>query len=52
MLEGVVSIPHFWYGKANANILTEIHCREPIMGYPYVNPQVARSGRLDNENVE
>jgi anaerobic selenocysteine-containing dehydrogenase len=32
--EGVVLIPHGWPGKANANILTDTLCREPIMGYP------------------
>jgi len=34
MREGVVSIPHGWPGEANVNLLTDIHCREPIMGYP------------------
>jgi anaerobic selenocysteine-containing dehydrogenase len=34
ILEGVVSIPHGWPGEANVNLLTDIHCREPIMGYP------------------
>jgi len=32
--EGVVLIPHGWPGEANANILTDTLCREPIMGYP------------------
>jgi anaerobic selenocysteine-containing dehydrogenase len=32
--EGVVLVPHGWPGEANANLLTDIHCREPIMGYP------------------
>lgn len=32
--EGVVLVPHGWEGKANANMLTDVHCREPIMGYP------------------
>ena len=30
--EGVVSIPHGWPGEANVNLLSDIHCREPIMG--------------------
>ena len=32
--EGVVLIPHGWPGEANANLLTDTECREPIMGYP------------------
>ena len=32
--EGVVFIPHGWAGEANANLLTDAQCREPIMGYP------------------
>ncbi len=32
--EGVVLIPHGWPGEANANLLTDTLCREPIMGYP------------------
>ena len=40
MREGVVSIPHGWPGEANVNILTDIHCREPIMGYPQMKSQL------------
>ena len=32
--EGVVLVPHGWGGEANANLLTDVRCREPIMGYP------------------
>lgn len=32
--EGVVFVPHGWPGEANANLLTDATCREPIMGYP------------------
>jgi len=32
--EGVVLVPHGWGGDANANLLTDVACREPIMGYP------------------
>jgi len=32
--EDVVLIPHGWPGEANANLLTDAQCREPIMGYP------------------
>jgi len=32
--EGVVLVPHGWAGEANANLLTDVQCREPIMGYP------------------
>ena len=34
--EGVVLVPHGWPGEANANLLTDTQCREPIMGYPEV----------------
>lgn len=34
--EGVVLVPHGWSGEANANLLTDTQCREPIMGYPEV----------------
>jgi len=32
--EGVVLAPHGWPREANANLLTDTKCREPIMGYP------------------
>lgn len=32
--EGVVLVPHGWTGEANANLLTDVQCREPILGYP------------------
>jgi anaerobic selenocysteine-containing dehydrogenase len=32
--EGIVLVPHGWGGDANANLLTDVTCREPIMGYP------------------
>jgi anaerobic selenocysteine-containing dehydrogenase len=32
--EGVVLVPHGWPREANANLLTDTTCREPIMGYP------------------
>jgi formate dehydrogenase (coenzyme F420) alpha subunit len=32
--EGVVLVPHGWGDEANANLLTDAQCREPIMGYP------------------
>jgi anaerobic selenocysteine-containing dehydrogenase len=34
--DGVVLVPHGWSGEANANLLTDTKCREPIMGYPEV----------------
>ena len=34
--EGIVLVPHGWPGEANANLLTDTCCREPIMGYPEV----------------
>jgi anaerobic selenocysteine-containing dehydrogenase len=40
ILEGVVSIPHGWAGEANVNLLTDVHCREPIMGYPQMKSQL------------
>jgi anaerobic selenocysteine-containing dehydrogenase len=32
--EGVVFVPHGWPEDANANLLTDVTCRECIMGYP------------------
>lgn len=32
--EGIVFVPHGWPGEANANLLTDVTCRERIMGYP------------------
>ncbi len=40
MAEGVVSIPHGWSGEGNVNLLTDVHCREPIMGYPQMKSQL------------
>jgi anaerobic selenocysteine-containing dehydrogenase len=34
--EGIILVPHGWSGEANANLLTDTTCREPIMGYPEV----------------
>jgi anaerobic selenocysteine-containing dehydrogenase len=46
ILEGVVSIPHGWPGEANVNILTDVHCREPIMGYPQMKSQLCSVRRV------
>lgn len=32
--EDMVFVPHGWPGEANANMLTDARCREPILGYP------------------
>lgn len=40
MMERVVSIPHGWSGTGNVNLLTDVHCREPIMGYPQMKSQL------------
>jgi formate dehydrogenase (coenzyme F420) alpha subunit len=40
MREGIVSIPHGWPGESNVNLLTDVHCREPIMGYPQMKSQL------------
>ncbi|BBO82106.1 dehydrogenase [Desulfosarcina ovata subsp. sediminis] len=32
--DGIVFVPHGWSGQANANLLTDAKCREPILGYP------------------
>ncbi len=32
--DGIVFVPHGWSGQANANLLTDAQCREPILGYP------------------
>lgn len=36
LAEGLVIVPHGWPGEANANLLTDTECREPIMGYPEI----------------
>jgi anaerobic selenocysteine-containing dehydrogenase len=40
MREGVVSIAHGWPREANVNLLTDLRCREPIMGYPQMKSQL------------
>jgi formate dehydrogenase (coenzyme F420) alpha subunit len=40
IMEEVVSIPHGWPRNANVNLLTDVHCREPIMGYPQMKSQL------------
>ena len=47
MSEGVVSIPHGWAREANVNLLTDVHCREPIMGYPQMKSQLCSIRRAD-----
>jgi len=49
MLEGVVSIPHGWPGDANVNLLTDVHCREPIMGYPQMKSQLCSIRKTSSE---
>jgi len=34
LADSVVLVPHGWEGDANANRLTDVECREPMMGYP------------------
>jgi len=34
VMERVVLVPHGWPREGNCNLLTDCHCREPIMGYP------------------
>jgi len=47
ILESVVSIPHGWPGEANVNLLTDVHCREPIMGYPQMKSQLCSIRKVD-----
>jgi anaerobic selenocysteine-containing dehydrogenase len=47
ILEGVVSIPHGWPREANVNLLTDVHCREPIMGYPQMKSQLCSIRKAD-----
>jgi anaerobic selenocysteine-containing dehydrogenase len=47
ILEGVVSIPHGWPREANVNLLTDVHCREPIMGYPQMKSQLCSIRKVD-----
>jgi anaerobic selenocysteine-containing dehydrogenase len=47
ILEGVVSIPHGWPGEANVNLLTDVQCREPIMGYPQMKSQLCSIRRVE-----
>ncbi|HOJ44089.1 MAG TPA: molybdopterin dinucleotide binding domain-containing protein, partial [Syntrophorhabdaceae bacterium] len=45
--EGVVLVPHGWPGDANANLLTDTNCREPIMGYPEMKSLLCRIKKAD-----
>jgi anaerobic selenocysteine-containing dehydrogenase len=47
ILEGVVSISHGWPRDANVNLLTDVHCREPIMGYPQMKSQLCAIRKVD-----
>jgi anaerobic selenocysteine-containing dehydrogenase len=47
ILQGVVSIPHGWPREANVNLLTDVHCREPIMGYPQMKSQLCSIRKVD-----
>jgi anaerobic selenocysteine-containing dehydrogenase len=46
IMESVVSIPHGWPREANVNLLTDVHCREPIMGYPQMKSQLCSIRKL------
>jgi anaerobic selenocysteine-containing dehydrogenase len=43
---GVVSIPHGWGGKSNANILTEMKPADPITGYPELKILACRISKI------
>jgi anaerobic selenocysteine-containing dehydrogenase len=43
--EGVVFVPHGWPEEANANLLTDVTCRECIMGYPDQKSLLCNIGR-------
>lgn len=43
--EGVVFVPHGWPDEANANLLTDVTCRECIMGYPDQKSLLCNIGR-------
>lgn len=44
--EGVVFVPHGWGGRANANLLTDVQCRECILGYPDMKSLMCNIRRL------
>jgi anaerobic selenocysteine-containing dehydrogenase len=46
IMESVVSIPHGWPREGNVNLLTDVHCREPIMGYPQMKSQLCSIRKL------
>ena len=43
--DGIVFVPHGWSGDANANLLTDAKCREPILGYPDLKSLMCRIER-------
>jgi anaerobic selenocysteine-containing dehydrogenase len=47
ILEGVVSIRHGWPREANVNLLTDVHCGEPIMGYPQMKSQLCAIRKVE-----
>ncbi len=48
MARGVVSMLHGWSGDANTNLLTDVCCREPIMGYPQMKSLLCSIRRADH----
>jgi anaerobic selenocysteine-containing dehydrogenase len=44
--EGIVFVPHGWGGNANANLLTDVQCRECILGYPDMKSLMCKIKRL------
>jgi anaerobic selenocysteine-containing dehydrogenase len=49
--EGVVFVPHGWSGGANANLLTDAQCREPIMGYPDMKSLMCRIRKVSDPSL-
>ncbi len=47
MVRGVVSVPHGWPGDANTNLLTDVCCREAIMGYPQMKSLLCSIRKAD-----
>jgi len=47
MVRGVVSVSHGWPGDANTNLLTDVCCREPIMGYPQMKSLLCSIRKAD-----
>jgi hypothetical protein len=51
MREGIICVLRGWPREANVNLLPDVHCREPITGYPEMKSPLCPSKRHEEFTI-